>query len=47
MKKTAHPRNHEDRKVEKLLERIARKKSAKRSINEAAARTVREATEER
>jgi len=43
MKKTAHPRNHEDGKVEKLLERIARKKSAKRpdeNINEAPARTV-------
>jgi hypothetical protein len=49
MKKTAHPRNHEDRNVERLLERIARKKSAKKSdedVNEPAARTVREATEE-
>jgi hypothetical protein len=49
MKKTAHPGNHEDRRIEKLLEKIARKKSVKTSdeVNEAAARRVSEAKEER
>lgn len=44
MKRMTRPGNHEDRKIEKLLERIVRKQSANRSEqdpNSAASRTGR------